>query len=104
MTGGTTFLREPGEHVIRYLVRRDPRDDSWYGSLHTESGSVGRDPQPWVEWGTRTSTSSGVGKSTRSYETDQRVEIIRHRVSEKASSSTQIEDPVAGFIIWLEPN
>jgi hypothetical protein len=103
MTGGTMYLREPGEHVIRYQIRRDPRDGRWNGSLHTQTGSVGKDHQPWVEWSSRTSTGSGVGTSTRSYEIDQRVEIIRHRVSQ-ANSSANIEDPAAGFIVWLEPN
>ncbi len=102
--GGTIYLREPGEYVVRYLIRRDPRDGKWNGSLHTRTGSVGKDHQPWVEWTSRTSASGGVGASTRSFETDQRVEIIRHRVSTKAKSSTAIEDPAAGFMIWLEPN
>jgi hypothetical protein len=102
--GGTMYLREPGEHVVRYLIRRDPRDGRWNGSLHTRSGSVGKDHQPWVEWSSRTFTGGGVGSSTRSFETDQQVEIIRHRVSEKANSSAKIEDPAAGFMIWLEPN
>jgi hypothetical protein len=102
--GGTMYLREPGEHVVRYLIRRDPRDGRWNGSLHTRTGSVGKDHQPWVEWASRTSAGSGVGPSTRSFATDQQVEIIRHRVSEKANSSTDIEDPAAGFLIWLEPN
>jgi len=102
--GGTMYLREPGEHVIRYLIRRDPRNGHWNGSLHTQTGSVGKDHQPWVEWSTRTSASGGVGSSTQSFETDQPVEIIRHRVSEKTDSSANIEDPAAGFVIWLEPN
>ena len=101
--GGTMHLREPGEHVIRYRIRRDPRDGRWNGSLHTQTGSVGKDHQPWVEWSSRTSAGSGVGSSTRSFETDQQVEIIRHRVSQ-ASSSANIEDPAAGFVVWLEPN
>ena len=97
------YLRESGEHVVRYRIRRDPRDGRWNGSTHTQAGSVGKDHQPWVEWSSRTSTGGGVGASTRSYETDQQVEIIRHRVSEKANSSANIEDPAAGFMIWLEP-
>lgn len=102
--GGTIYLREPGEHVVRYLIRHDPSDGRWYGSLHTRTGSVGKDHQPWVKWASRISAGSGVGSSTRSFETHQQVEIIRHRVSEKANSSTGIEDPSAGFMIWLEPN
>jgi hypothetical protein len=46
-----------------------------------------------VEWSSQTSTGGGVGSSTQSYETDQQVEIVRHRVSETAklavSSSSQ---------------
>lgn len=101
--GGTVDFREAGEHVIRYVIRRDPRDERWYGSLRTQVGSVGKDNQPWVEWSSRTSTSGGVGSSTQMYEADEQVEIIRHRVSE-ACSSADIEDPAAGFMIWLEPN
>ena len=95
------YLREPGEHVVRFLIRRDPRDGRWNGSLHTQSGSVGKDHQPWVEWSSRTFTGGGVGSSTRSYETDQQAEIIRHRVSETANSSANIEDPATGFIATI---
>ncbi len=97
------YLRESGEHVIRYLIRRDPRDGRWNGSLHTQTGSVGNDHQPWVDWLSRSSTGGGVGSSTRSYEIDQQVEIIRYRVSQ-ANNSANIEDPAAGFVVWLEPN
>lgn len=101
--GGTIYLRQAGEHVLRYRIRRDPRDGRWNGSLHTLTGSVGKDHQPWVEWSSRTSTGGGVGVTTRSFEIDQRVEIIRRRVSEKARSSANIEDPAVGFMVWLEP-
>ena len=104
LDGGTIYLREPGEHVVRYLIRRDRRDGRWNGSLHTRSGSVGKDHQPWVEWSSTSSTGSGVGSTTQSFESDQQVEIIRHRVSRTANSSSTIEDPAAGFLIWLEPN
>lgn len=101
--GGTMFLREPGEHVIRYRIRRDPRDGRWNGSLHTDSGSVGKDRQRWVEWRSRSSTGGGIGTSTRSFDTDQQVEIIRHRVSQ-ANRSDEIEEHAEGFVIWLEPS
>jgi hypothetical protein len=101
--GGTIYLRDPGEHVIIYRIRRDPRDELWKGTLHTTGGSVGSDHQPWVEWGSHTATGGGVGSSTVSFDTGQRVEIIRRRIS-RAKSSDDIEDPAAGFMIWLEPN
>jgi hypothetical protein len=102
-TGGTIYLRDPGEQVIRYAIRRDPRDGKWYGELHGPHGSVGKDAQPWVEWGSRTSTGGGVGRSTQSYLPGERVELIRFRVSQ-ADSSSKIEKDAAGFVVWLEPD
>jgi hypothetical protein len=101
-TGGTMYLREPGEHVIRYVIRRDPRDGKWYGSLHAQNGSVGKDLQPWVEWGSRTSTSSGVERRTQSFHPDETVVLIRHRVSQK-DSSEKMEKAAEGLMVWLEP-
>jgi hypothetical protein len=100
--GGSIWIHEPGEHVIAYRVRRDQRNDQWYGQLETGTAAVGKDYQPWVEWPSKTSTSGGVGKSTYSADPSKRLEIIRHRVSQN-SDSTKIEDPAAGFMIWLEP-
>jgi hypothetical protein len=101
--GGTTMLRDPGEHRVRYRIARDPSGDRWRGTLSTRTGSVGGDDHPWVEWKGRTSTSDGVGASTQFFPPDERVLLIRHRVSQ-ATSSDKIEDPSAGFLIWLEPN
>lgn len=100
--GGSIWLREPGEHVIRYQIERDPVSDQWYGELKTPTGSVGNDNQPWVEWPAKTSTSGGAGKSTQSFDPGKRIEIIRHRVSQNRDSR-KIEDPAAGFMIWMEP-
>lgn len=100
-TGGTIWLRESGEHLIRYRIRRDPRDGKWYGRLSAPTGSVGKDEQPWVEWPSHTSMTGGVGGGTKVFSPDERVELARHRVSQ-AKSSEDIEDPAAGFLIWLE--
>jgi hypothetical protein len=100
--GGSIWLREPGEHVIVYRIQRNAQNDEWYGQLETRTGRVGSDNHPWVTWSTKTSTSGGVGNSTQAFEATERVEIIRHRVSQNSDSS-KIEDPAAGFMIWLEP-
>ena len=100
--GGTIFLRSAGEQLIRYSIRRDPRDDRWYGSLSAGGGSRGKDEQPWVEWKSQSSRTSGVSTATRSYPKNQIVELVRHRVS-KENSTDNIEDPANGFMIWLEP-
>ena len=100
--GGTIWLRDAGEQVIRYQMRRDATDDQWYGHLYTRGASIGRNHHPWVQWGPSTSTTGGVGTSTRVFQVDQRVELCRHRVSQQ-DSSDKIEDPAPGFLIWLEP-
>ena len=100
--GGTMYLRDAGEHVIRYRIVQDPRDGKWYGSLSTRSGSVGKDHHEWVEWRSSTSQTAGVSSVTQAFpDTRDIVELCRHRVSQ-ASSTSKIEDPAAGFVIWLE--
>jgi hypothetical protein len=101
--GGSMPIYEPGEHVIGYEIDRDRTNGQWYGKTTLAgTGSVGKDHQPWVEWTSRTSTGGGVPKSAQSFETGEHIELIRHRVSQ-ASDSSKIEDPSAGFMIWLEP-
>jgi hypothetical protein len=99
----TVTIGQPGEHVVRYRIERDPRDNHWQGTMKAGGASVGKFEQPWVEWGNRTSMTGGVGTSTVDFPPDERVELIRHRVSQ-ATSTDKIEDPSAGFMIWLEPN
>ena len=101
--GGTITHEEPGEHVVRYLIRRDPRDEKWYGSFHFNRMSAGKDEQPWIAWPRKLKYTSGVGHSTRAFDKQKIVELIRLRVSKDAKDSSQIEDPAAGFIIWIEP-
>ncbi len=94
---------ESGEHVVRYLIRRDPRDEKWHGSLHFAGMSVGKDEQPWVDWPSHKWVGGGVGHTTQVFDKDKIVELIRLRVSKDAKDSSQIEDPAAGFMIWIEP-
>jgi hypothetical protein len=101
--GGTITISQPGEHVVRYRIRRGPRDDLWWGEMSASGARVGRYEAPWIEWERRTATTDGVGSSTIKFPPDQRVVLIRYRVSQ-APSSDKIEDPATGFLIWLEPN
>jgi hypothetical protein len=101
--GGTLMLRDPGEHWVRYRIARDPKSNQWFGTLYARGASVGSDNQPWVQWKGRTATEDSVGTSTEVFAPDRRVELIRYRASQ-ATSSDKIEDPAAGFLIWLEPN
>lgn len=101
-SGGSIYIRESGEHVIRYVITRDSRDDKWYGKLVHRGGSVGRDIHAWVKWGNRSMRSSGVGFSTYARSDDQIVEIIRYRVENKDKQARQSDKPT-GFMIWMEP-
>lgn len=105
--GATITLGTAGEHVIRYSIRRDPKDDRFCGWLSTRGasgggGSVGwGDEHAWVQRPPKVCTTGGVGTSTRAYPMDRLIELCRHRVSQ-ANSSEDIEDPSEGFLIWLE--
>lgn len=101
--GGTIWLREPGEQVLVYRIRRNPRNDNWYGGLEAGSSRVSKNDHPWVKWSRQSSTSEGVGDVTRAFELGRRIELLRHRVSQ-VNDSSKIEDPAAGFMIWLEPS
>ena len=41
--GGTIVISQPGEHVVRYRIRRSPRDNLWWGELSTNHARVGND-------------------------------------------------------------
>ena len=99
---GTIHIREPGEMWVMYQIRRDERTGDWRGSMITNFASVGSDEHEWVGWSNRSSQSSGIGTTTRISEPDENLLIERHRVSQRSSSS-DIEDPARGFMIWLEP-
>ena len=102
----TIRVSEPGEHVVRYRIRRDPRDNRMYGSIWTRDVIAGKYEQPWVEWDYKTATTGGIGPGTSripAWQPGQRVELIRYRVSQ-ATLYDKIEDPAPSFLIWLEPN
>jgi hypothetical protein len=44
-----------------------------------------------------------VGYSTIVKKPDERIVLLRYRVSQTATRIPKIEDPSAGFMIWLEP-
>jgi hypothetical protein len=81
----------------------DPKSGIWYDKLETKSAFVGSSPQSWVKWPRKTATDEGVGHSTEQFEPGKTIVLARYRVSQKATSSDKIEDPSAGFMIWLEP-
>jgi len=98
--GGMIGL-QPGEQVLRYVVERD-QDGKWFGKMTCANGTVGRYDAPWVEWPSHVAMTSGVGRSTVSVPPGKTIEVCRFRVSQ-ASSSANIENPSAGFMLWLTP-
>jgi hypothetical protein len=100
---GTISLDEAGETWIEYRITPSPNSEHWMDKLSTPTASVGSSSQPWVQSQRHTSTGEGVGHTTEAFEPGKNVLIARHRVSQTATSSDQIEDPSAGFMIWLEP-
>jgi hypothetical protein len=102
--GGSIWLRNPGENVLEFRIEKDRRDDRWYGALSAGSGSVGKYEQPWVNWPATSTSASGVGLKTESFEVGKRIELTRHVVTQSAVAGmpTPTTTPT-GFAIWLEP-
>jgi hypothetical protein len=101
--GGTIGIYDAGEMWVEYQVKKDPKSGTWHGQMVTAKGAVGGGEQKWIEWGSRTGSGEGVGNSTRVAPADEILVLGRHYYSRTAKSSTKIEDPASGFIIWLEP-
>jgi hypothetical protein len=102
LTQGMISMEEPGEHWIEYRIAPNPDSEQWMDKLTTSNGSVGSSSQPWVKWQRRSGFTEGVSYDTNVFEPGTDILITRHRVSQKANSSDQIEDRAAGFMIWLE--
>jgi heme/copper-type cytochrome/quinol oxidase subunit 2 len=99
---GMQTIGASGEHRVEYQIRIDPRTGKWMDKCSLDTGSVGSSQQDWVDWTKRMTTNEGVFESTKVFEPKERVVLRRFRVGQ-VSSSSQIPDPSAGFMIWLEP-
>ena len=99
---GTIAIMEPGEQWIEYCIFRDADSGKWHDMLQTRQVSVSGTFQDWPDWPSRMGGGTAVGDTTRVFDPDQRIELARWHVSQ-AKSSAQIEDPSAGYMIWLDP-
>ena len=100
--GSGISINEPGEHWVEYRVFRDSDSGRWHDMLYTRDVSISGSYQAWPDWPKRVGAGTSVGDSTRVFEPGRRVELVRWRISQ-AQSAAQIEDPSAGYMIWLEP-
>jgi hypothetical protein len=100
---GYITLSQTGETWIEYKIRPEVGTKRWADTLETPHGSVGGASQEWVKWKQQTGSGDGVGHTTKSFEPDKVIVLARQRISQTAKSSDKIEDPSAGFMIWLEP-
>jgi hypothetical protein len=100
---GSITVNTIGETWVQFNISPEAAATRWAGSLQTPGGSVGGASQDWVKWKRQVSSGESVVHATKEFEPDKVIVLARHRVSEKATSSNQVEDPSAGFMIWLEP-
>jgi hypothetical protein len=103
---GSITLDEPGETWVEYQIAPDSNSGSgiWMDSLRMLNGaSVGSRQQDWVKWKSRVGAGDGVSYTTKVSEPGEVIVLARERVSKTATNSEQIEDPSAGFMIWLDP-
>jgi hypothetical protein len=99
-------LDEPGETWVEYQIAPDSTSGSgiWMDHLRMLNGaSVGSRQQDWVKWKRRVGTGESVSYTTKVSEPGELITLARERVSQTATDSSKIEDPSAGFMIWLEP-
>ena len=101
--GSSIALREPGEQVVEWVIQYDPEGDRWAGHLQHEGSKAGNDTQPWVQWTDWSSSSHGVETLTKVFETDKTVELYRMRCTNDDDPPKSADDPLPGFMIWLEP-
>ncbi len=100
---GSIRLDNPGETWITYRIAPNVKTGKWMDHLETPSGSVGSSQQDWVSWTRRMGSSEGVGTTTKESKIGEAILLARLRVSQSAPNSADIDDPSAGFMIWLEP-
>ncbi len=100
---GYITLSSPGETWVQFKISPAEGATRWDGSLAAPGGSVGSVSQDWVKWKQYVGAGDAVGYMTKEFEPDKVIVLKRHRVSQTVTSSTQVEDPSAGFMIWLEP-
>jgi hypothetical protein len=105
--GGSSLDLEPGDQIVVYQIKRNPRDGKWNGSLRVEAkakmSTTGRGGyvQPWVEWKSVLSQTEGAGRKTRSIEPGKPLVLIR-RLVWQPTTKRKPSDPADGFMIWLE--
>lgn len=100
---GSITLDEPGETWIEYRIAPDPTAGIWMDRIRTPHTTVGSSSQDWLKWKRKLSTEEGISYTTTSSEPGKVIILARERVSQTAAVSSNIEDPSAGFMIWLEP-
>jgi hypothetical protein len=100
---GSITLSDPGEIWIEYRISPNPQSEQWSDKLYTPNAAVGSAMQKWVKWTRRTTTNEGISYTTQVTEPGKIIVLNRERVSQTAADSSRIEDPSAGFMIWLEP-
>ncbi len=103
-SSGSIWLREAGENVVEFRIDKDRRTDRWNGTLHATNDRVGKYEQPWVTWSATSTTSSGIGTKTESFEPGKRIELIRRVVTEGAvAGKSKPTATPSGFAIWIDP-
>jgi len=100
---GYITMSQSGEDWVQFKITPEAGATRWAGYLETPHGSIGSASQDWVKWKQTVGSGDGVGHMSKDFEPDKVIVLERHRVSQTVNSSSQIEDPSAGFMIWLEP-
>jgi hypothetical protein len=100
---GRIELVGEGEEFLTYRIVRDPRTNSWQGTLTFADASIGAYPSHWVEWSNISKSTKSVGNVTAIAEPGEPLMLIRCRVAEAITGNSFPSEPTDGFMIWIEP-
>jgi hypothetical protein len=106
--GNSQIALHRGEQWITFSARPSHGQKGWTAQLATEMGSSGtsiQDHEHWWDWPKNAFTGEGVGNTTEMAKEGQTNFVLKRlRVAPIDSSSElfKMDEPTAGFIIWLE--
>ena len=104
---GSVHLK-PRKNWVTLWAHASPSGNSWSARLETASSYVGTiipEPDRWWQWPTTSSTTSGVGFTTTVAGERDSIFILKSvRVAplDNSSKLLKMNEPTAGFIVWLE--
>jgi hypothetical protein len=100
------WILDEGEQIVTLTIKKiGPASDSWIGQFRTPKvvATVSVDAKDFFQSGESSSRNKSVGSRTTKIGDDGKLLLMRSRVTPSSQSNLlDKDDPLPGFIIWLE--